>query len=295
MHPYPSDGSIMQLFSNPDWLNQHDFPYQHVDEIPQPVFDTINARLEARQTNQPVVSVVIAAYNEEVNLLRCISTLAAQETAVPYELIVVNNNSNDRTQETIDRLRIRGFFQPIQGCGPARQLGQEQARGEYILLADADCFYPAIWLNSMFDALRQPGVVCVYGGYSFLATPNIPRWQLLIHETLRDVMKKIRHLKRPYLNAYGISMGYVKEAGLAVGFVMQNIRGEDGRLCFDLMQHGRIAAMTNRSAWVWTGPRTLLRDENMLRALRIRLAGEFGSLHHYFTSEKPHDTKTSKN
>lgn len=285
----------MHLLHNPNWINQHQYPYQSLAEVPQSVFDAINTRLVARQTTEPVVSIIVAAYNEEVNLIRCISTLSAIDTAVAYEIIVVNNNSADRTQETIDRLRVRGFYQPIQGCGPARQLGQEQALGTYVLLADADCFYPATWLDTMLQKLRQPGVVCVYGSYSFMSVPGIPRWQLAIHEALRDVIRKMRHLKRPYLNAYGISLGYVRKAGLTVGFIMHNTWGDDGRLCFDLMQHGRVVAMNTTSARVWTGPRTLLRDGNMKQALWIRLSREVRSLRHYLTPEKPHDTKTSKN
>ena len=285
----------MHLLRSPDWLNQHQYPYQRLVEVPQSVFDLINARLATRQSDAPVVSIIVAAYNEEVNLIRCVSTLSAMKTVVPYEIIVVNNNSTDQTQETIDRLRIGSFLQPIQGCGPARQLGQEQARGKYILMADADCFYPDTWLDAMLNELKKPGVVCVYGRYSFINTPDIPRWQLSIHETLRDIMAEIRHVKRPYLNAFGMSMGYVTEAGLAAGFVMKDIRGEDGRMCFDLMQHGRVVAMKTNSARVWTGPRSLMRDGTMTQALLGRIKKELLSLRQYLTPEKPHDTKTSDN
>jgi len=192
-------------------------------------------------------------------------------------------------------LQIRSLYQPIQGCGPARQMGQEAARGEYILLADADCFYPPNWLDEMLRELRQPGVVCVYGQYSFIPTPDIPRWKLVIHETLRNLIARARHVKRPHLNAYGISMGYIKKAGLAAGYIMHNTWGDDGRLCFDMMQYGTVSAMTTRSARVWTGPRTLIRDGNMGQAFWVRASREIKSLRHYLTADKPHDTKTSKN
>ena len=283
------------MLRNPNWLAQHEYPYERLTDVPHSVFDTINARLAARQTNRPVVSIIVAAYNEEVNLIRCVSTLSALETTVPYEIIVINNNSADRTQETLDLLQVTRLYQPIQGCGPSRQMGQETARGEYILLADADCFYPAGWLDEMLHQLQQPNVVCVYGRYSFIATPEMPRWQLVIHETMRDVVTKIRHVKRPYLNAYGISMGYLKKAGLAVGFIMHNTWGDDGRLCFDLMQHGRVAAVTAGAARVWTPPRTLLRDGSLGKAFWVRIKREVLSMRKYLTPHPPHDTKTSKN
>lgn len=286
----------MSLFKNPNWIDQHTYPYECLAEVPSAVFDTINARLSNRPTRKPLVSVVIAAYNEEVNLIRCVSSLSVQTTTVPYEIVIVNNNSTDRTQETLDRLRVRSVLQPVQGCGPARQKGQEVAQGEYVLLADADCLYPARWLDEMLKPLRQPGVSCVYGRYSFIATSDLPRWRLAIHESLRDVMAEVRHVKRPYLNAFGMSMGYVRQAGLAVGFVMHNIRGEDGRLCFDLMRYGRVVVVKSRSARVWTGPRSLLRDGHTLSgALRERISKELRQLTSYLTPHPPHDTKTSGN
>lgn len=285
----------MSLLNNPDWINQHEYPYSCLDEVPQAVFDTINEKLVKLASTRPVVSVIVPAWNEEINLISCVSSLAALNTTVAYEIIVVNNKSTDRTQETLDRLRVRGLFQPIQGCGPARQMGQEAARGEYILLADADCLYPANWLNQMLAKLQQPGVSCVYGRYSFMATPSISRWQLAIYETLRDLMAEIRYLKRPYLNAFGMSMGYRAKAGLAAGFVMHNIRGEDGRMCFDLMQYGRVVAMKTWSARVWTGPRSLLRDDTVRHALQLRIGVEFRRMASYLVAHPAHDTKTSQN
>lgn len=285
----------MSLLSNPDWIKPHAYPFEGIDEVPPRLFDEINARLARRIQPNPLVSILIAAYNEEINILRCISTLSALDTNVPFEIVVVNNNSTDRTQETMEKLHVRRLFQPIQGCGPARQLAQEAALGHYILLADADCLYPPNWLDAMMSKLQQPGVVCIYGRYSFISTPGIPRWQLLIHETLKDIVTEFRHFKRPYLNAYGISMGYVKEAGLKAGYIMHNTRGEDGRLCFDMMSYGKVVQMKTRSARVWTGPRSLLRDGTIRQALSQRIRTEINRLTTYLIPLPPHDTKTSEN
>ncbi|QHV96574.1 glycosyltransferase family 2 protein [Spirosoma endbachense] len=285
----------MNLLSNPNWLKRHEYPYTSIDEVPQSVFDEINARLDKRISTKPLVSIMVIAYNEEVNILRSISTLSCLETTIPFEIVAVNNNSKDRTQDTIDKLHVRKFFQPIQGCGPARQLGQEMAIGKYMLLADADCLYPTNWLNEMMEKLQQPGVVCVYGRYSFIANPQLPRWQLTLHETLKDIVAEFRHVKRPYLNAYGISMGYLREAGLKAGYMMHNRTwGEDGRLCFDMMQYGRVVQMKTRSARVWTGPRTLMKDGTIWQALGKRVKKEMNRAFSYLTPHPPHDTKTSE-
>src|SRR5690606_37809247 len=156
------------------------------------------------------------AWNEEMNILDCISSFSLMETDIPFEILIVNNNSTDNTQKTIDQLHVRSLFQRVQGCGPTRHMGQENAIGKYILLADADCIYPICWISKMVEKLQEPNVICVYGRYSFIGENDLPRWKLFFFEKLKDVISEIRHIKRPYLNAYGMSMGYVRELGLKI-------------------------------------------------------------------------------
>lgn len=285
----------MHLFTKPTWISSHQYKFPRFEEIPQSVFDDINGRLTTLLHPQPKVTIIVAAWNEEINILNCISSLSHAETSIPFEIIVVNNNSTDNTQKTIDSLYVRSFFEAVPGCGPARQLGQENAKGEYILLADADCIYPPCWINEMMKKLDSPGVVCVYGRYSFIDEKGYARWKLFLLEKLKDIIAEIRHYKRPYLNAYGISMGYVKDLGLKVGYVKYKIWGDDGRLCFDLMQFGSVNQVKSDSARAWTNPRTLQRDGSFGNALLSRVKIEIGRFFSFFTAHPPHDTKVSKN
>ena len=273
----------MHLFKNPDWIREFDYPYKNYSEIPQQLFDEINSRLDKIQSDQPQVSIVITAWNEEVDILRTVSSLSKMKTNLPIEIIVVNNNSTDHTQDTLDRLHIHSFFQPKQGWGPGRQMGMENARGKYILLADSDCIYPSCWVDKLIGTLKKPGVVSVYGRYSFISEPGFPRWQLSILEKLKDGIAEIRHVKRPFLNSYGMSMGFIKEYGLKEGFYNNNSRGEDGRMCYDLMKYGKVKQVRSSRSRVWTGPRTLKKDGTLTRAFRIRIAKEIKRFSIYFS------------
>ena len=285
----------MNLFSNPSWISKFEYSYNNVDEVPEIVFKEINERLENIIKPNPLLTILIAAYNEEINILRCIGSLSATHTKYPLEIIVVNNNSGDRTQETLEKLKIKNLFQAIQGPGPARQMGQENASGKYILLADADCIYPPDWVDKMMEKLLEKDVVCVYGRYSFISDPESPRWQLSVLEFMKDCIAEVRHFKRPYLNAYGISMGYLKEAGLKAGFIMHNTRGEDGRICFDMMQYGIIEQVKSKNARAWTGTRTLRKEGSIVQALGNRIKKEISKITSYLKPHPPHDTKTSQN
>lgn len=279
----------MNLLNTPKWVSDLDFNYSKLEDVPQSLFDSINKDLDKITGDNPLVTVLIAAWNEEINILRCIASLSKTVCPFPIEIIVVNNNSKDNTQGTIDKLHITGLFELKQGCGPARQFGQEQAKGKYILLADADCFYPGCWVAEMTKVLQKPGVVCVYGRYSFISEAEFPRWKLFLLERMKDVISEFRQLNRPYFNAYGLSMGYVKDLGLKVGFIETSFWGDDGQLCLGLMEYGKVKQVRSNKARVWTGPRTLQRDGTLSQAFSNRIKKELKRFFRNFNSKLPED------
>ncbi len=285
----------MPQFSNPKWIPHELLKYKHFEDIPQAVFDEINARLSRQPKGQPLVSVLIAAWNEEANILPAIDTLSGQNTSFPFEIIVINNNSTDKTQQILDKLKVRSLFQPVQGVGPAKQLGMEHASGEYILSADADCFYPPFWLASLVKALQKKDVAAVYGRCSFLGDEKVPRWKWGLYEIPRNLLMWMRHNKRPFLNAFGMSLGFVKEFGLKEGFVQRKVRGFDGRMIFDLMKYGKIARVNRPDVVVWTGYRVFEREGGIMKTIFNKIIKELYFIKNYFTRLKPHDTKTSEN
>jgi glycosyltransferase involved in cell wall biosynthesis len=282
----------MHIFYNPGWIKAFEYPYECFEKIPQSVFDDINEGLDKIQSGSPLASIVITAWNEEVDILRTVGSLSKLDTKIPVEIIVVNNNSTDHTQDTLDKLHIKNYFQPKQGWGPGRQMGMENALGKYILLADSDCIYPPDWADKLLHELQKPGIVSVYGRYSFIAEPGYPRWQLSLLETLKDAIAEIRHIKRPFLNSYGMSMGYIKEYGLKEGFYNNNNHGEDGRMCFDLMKYGKVRQVKSSKSRVWTGPRTLKKEGSFAKAFTTRILKEVKRFTIYFHKRMgPHHSK----
>lgn len=284
----------MYIYKNPAWIDKRLLRANTLDDFPESIFYEINKNLGTILSEEPTVSIVIPAYNEEANIIRSVYSLSRNKTTFGVEIIVVNNNSTDRTQQVLNRLNVRSFFQPKAGCGPARQLGQQHAKGKYILMADADCYYPPQWIQKMTQALEQKDTPCVYGRYSFLGTADKPRWQLFLYECMRDAFGEVRHIKRPCVNALGMSMGYVKDLGLKTGFVDHKIRGEDGRMCFQLMRFGKIKQVRDRAARVWTLPRTLDKEPNLLYSIGVRIVLELGRITHYFSTQKQHDVSKTK-
>jgi len=88
-------------------------------------------------------SVVIPAFNEEKLLggtLEAVrdSVVVLEEAGVGWELIVCDNNSNDRTAEVAKAGGARVVFEPVNQIARARNTGATVATGDWILFVDAD-------------------------------------------------------------------------------------------------------------------------------------------------------------
>ena len=90
----------------------------------------------------PLVSVVIPAYNAESFIAKTLASVLAQ-TYPCFEVLVVNDGSSDRTPTIVQSFiekdaRIRLLQQPNAGVAAARNLGIEQANGEFVAPIDSD-------------------------------------------------------------------------------------------------------------------------------------------------------------
>jgi len=92
----------------------------------------------------PSLSVLIPAYNEEGALAETIAAIEKHRAAfAEMEIIVINDGSNDRTGEIARTLPVTLIeHETSRGYGASLKDGLRQAKGEMILIADADGTYP---------------------------------------------------------------------------------------------------------------------------------------------------------
>jgi glycosyltransferase involved in cell wall biosynthesis len=90
-----------------------------------------------------LISVVIPCLNEAENIEQCVATaLAAMElAAIAGEVVVADNGSEDGSAELARAAGARVVHEPLRGYGSAYLAGFAAARGEYIVMADADLTY----------------------------------------------------------------------------------------------------------------------------------------------------------
>ena len=129
-------------------------------------------RDEEANTSQPFVSVLIAARNEESYLSECLESVLNQSyDPGRFEVIVINDHSTDRTESICQEFarRFLNFsyanareYSALKGKTNALDQGIEKARGEIILITDADCTVPRTWVE--WTSKRYSHSVGIVGG-----------------------------------------------------------------------------------------------------------------------------------
>lgn len=262
------------ILSAPCWVNEIIVKYDSGKVTPA-ALDELKAGLEKFRCSAPEVSVVIPAYNEEKNILRTLASFARMKPAYKTELIVVNNNSKDRTKQLVESLGVTVVDEPRQSISHTRQTGLEQAKGKYLLNADGDSIYPPGWIDSYVEALKDEKVTCAYGTYSFFPSAGTARIVLALYEAATRLLLILRRKKMDFFNVYGFNFAFRREDGLkAGGFNTSRQRWSDGWMAMLLAQFGKIVNLRTENTRVWTSDRRLVIDGGILNAVKKRFKKE---------------------
>ena len=109
------------------------------------------------------VSVIVPVYNDP-RVEDCILSLLSQDYSKDlYEIIVVDNNSNDSTSEIIQRFDVKYLRENKRGSYHARNKGLEIASGEVAVFIDADCVADPHWLSALLEGFKDSNVGGVGG------------------------------------------------------------------------------------------------------------------------------------
>lgn len=117
-----------------------------------------------KRTIRPPISVIIPAHNEEKCLASCLGGILKQTTKTPYEVIVVDNNSTDRTQEIAKKYPVRVIFEKRPGGSAARNAGAKVARGKLLVFLDADTRSPPTYLSQIENFFQKHPTLDVLAG-----------------------------------------------------------------------------------------------------------------------------------
>lgn len=122
------------------------------------------------------VSVIIPVYNAEKYLRQCISSIANQ-TMKDIEILAINDGSTDNSLNILDELsqkykgKLKIFDKENGGVGSARNIGIENANGEFVKFVDADDYLRVDILEKMYTIAKEHNVSLVRGNYQTILGP----------------------------------------------------------------------------------------------------------------------------
>ncbi len=137
----------------------------------------------------PKASVVIPVYNGEKTLAACLESILEQPYG-NFEIIVVNNQSTDRTLEIAQSYKnkfsnVLVVNEEKKSRGAARNCGILASQGDYILMTDCDCVVPLNWISDLLHCARKFDGAIIMGGEVSLRnnywSQGIQRGNALLH------------------------------------------------------------------------------------------------------------------
>lgn len=209
--------------------------------------------------SDPQISVIVCTYNRATSLRRTLATLAEQGDPpnASWELIVVDNNSTDKTRavveefaESISVVPCLYLFEKRQGKSYALNTGIAAARGKILAFTDDDVIVDRGWLRGLSEAFSRFDCIGVGGRIVPLWEEEKPVWLresgpyklMFTFPEYNLGMSSIRADVSPA----GANMAFRKEAFVNYGFFRTNlgpfgttvIPNEDTEFCKRLISAG---------------------------------------------------------
>lgn len=191
-------------------------------------------------------SVIIPVYNAEGTLRRCLDSLVRQQFS-DYELLIINDGSTDGSDAICREYAntyscVRYFAKENGGVSSARNLGLEQAKGEYILFMDSDDYVSQDYFALLSHTLESNAVDLLMFGYRNFGGVST-EWDTgeFYEDAETGIAKQISSVMQQYLFSSLLSKGFKRQI-----IEQHNIRfandlaiGEDQTFIFTFAMHIR--------------------------------------------------------
>lgn len=181
---------------------------------------------QIKEDEFPLATVIVAARNEEKNIIRCLESLNNLEFPEDkIEIIIVDDNSSDNTGKLIDnyilektkfkKINTKKEIGRLKGKTNALANAIEIANGEIILTTDADCAVHPKWAKTIVSYYTE-NVAVVNGFTSQISENSFGGMQSLDFTYLQTVASGTINYNLP-LSCIGNNMSFRKSAYLEVG------------------------------------------------------------------------------
>ncbi len=131
------------------------------------------------------LSIIIPVKNEASNLEACLRSIRdARSVDVAYEILVIDNGSEDDTLDVARRFSADVHVVPDVTVAALRNYGAEHAQGKVLAFIDADCTLEPDWFDSVLPYIDNESIKC------FGNPPGIPEQSTWVQECWYQIRKK---------------------------------------------------------------------------------------------------------
>ena len=123
-------------------------------------------------------SIIIPAYNSEETIEPCLEKIINESKNFEFEIIVVDDNSNDRTVEIVKKFKSVKLIKlsKNKGAGNARNTGAKVAKYETLCFVDSDIIISKDSIEHLVKRLHQDENIASVSGIPEISNPNVRSW-----------------------------------------------------------------------------------------------------------------------
>ena len=213
------------------------------------------------KSNAPLVSVIIPAYNEQINAVRTVKSLIAQNYP-NLEVIFVDDGSKDDTfkivQEAfIDVANVYVFTKPNGGKATALNFGIENSRADYVVCIDADTQLKSDAVSLLMKYFDNEKVAAVAGNVKVGNEVNIiTKWQSIEYITSQNFDRRAFDLLNCITVIPGAIGAFNKEAIIKAGGFTSDTLAEDCDITMRLHRLGYVVRNCSKAISYTEAPET---------------------------------------
>ncbi len=248
----------------------------------------------------PKISILVISYNTKQMTLDCLHSVFNQPSKVPFEVIVIDNDSSDGTQDAIkeefgNRLTFIDSEKNLGFCVGNNEAAK-LAKGEYLLLLNPDTVVLDNAIDEVFAFAESNPSARIWGGRTFFGDHSLNKASCFQQQSLWSLMSQALGLNSLFrnstlLNPEGIG-GWNRDGvravdivsgcfllikkefwdeldGFNVDFFMY---GEEADLCLRALKQGAVPMVTSKATIIhYGGGSQKIRADRMVRLIRGKM------------------------
>lgn len=180
------------------------------------------------------VSVIVPTFNEEKYIEKCLYSIKKQDTALDYEIILVDSNSTDGTLKIAKKYANKILCIKKKGIWVGRNKGAEIAKGKVLVFVDADTQIPKNYLDVVYAVLKDKSISGLSCSFKF---DKHTKSLMLIEELSNKYLLFKGTLGKGEI--LGFNNAVTKEIFLKAGG-FPNAPLEDGVFAIKLQKYGKV-------------------------------------------------------